>query len=387
MAIIKCPECGHQVSDQAKTCPSCGIEIAGKVTRCPDCGEIVFKNQAMCPACHCPISGSPDVGQPAPGQPVADMGQPAAVASADSSRQTAEEEQQPKPKRTYAALIVAFVIALAIVFVGVYFYKNVQDRNELAAYENAMQSSEPGVLQNFLDMYTEAPAEHIDSISVRLERLKQIDADWNNVVVSNSKTALERYILLHPGSVHVVEAKIKIDSLDWISATVDDTPEAYQKYMTQHGDGAYFDEAKAAYEKVQGKTVSADDKQLVSQLFTTYFRALSSKDETSLTATLNSILTSFLHKANASKSDVISYMNKLYAPEDINNMTFTLNNDWKIEKQEAAEGGYEYSVAFTVDQKIDRADKEKETFNTYKVTAKVSAVGKISDLNMQKVVQ
>jgi hypothetical protein len=80
-------------------------------------------------------------------------------------------------------------------------------------------------------------------------------------------------------------------------------------------------------------------------------------------------------------------MNKLYAPEDINNMTFTLNNDWKIEKQEAAEGGYEYSVAFTVDQKIDRADKEKETFNTYKVTAKVSAVGKISDLNMQKVVQ
>ena len=41
--IIKCPECGHQVSDQAKTCPSCGIEIAGKITRCPDCGEVIFK--------------------------------------------------------------------------------------------------------------------------------------------------------------------------------------------------------------------------------------------------------------------------------------------------------------------------------------------------------
>lgn len=38
MAIIKCPECGHQVSDMAKTCPSCGIEIAGKVMKCPDCG-------------------------------------------------------------------------------------------------------------------------------------------------------------------------------------------------------------------------------------------------------------------------------------------------------------------------------------------------------------
>ena len=32
MALINCPECGHQVSDQAKTCPHCGIEIAGKFT-------------------------------------------------------------------------------------------------------------------------------------------------------------------------------------------------------------------------------------------------------------------------------------------------------------------------------------------------------------------
>ena len=31
MAIIKCPECGHPVSDKAPTCPNCGVEIAGKV--------------------------------------------------------------------------------------------------------------------------------------------------------------------------------------------------------------------------------------------------------------------------------------------------------------------------------------------------------------------
>ena len=27
MAIIKCPECGHAVSDQAKSCPNCGFTI------------------------------------------------------------------------------------------------------------------------------------------------------------------------------------------------------------------------------------------------------------------------------------------------------------------------------------------------------------------------
>ena len=55
MAIIKCPECGHQVSDQAPTCPSCGIVIAGRVTKCRECGEVVFNDQALCPNCHVPL--------------------------------------------------------------------------------------------------------------------------------------------------------------------------------------------------------------------------------------------------------------------------------------------------------------------------------------------
>lgn len=56
MAIIKCPECGHQVSDQAKTCPSCGIEIAGKITKCPECGDVVFNDSDECPNCHHPLN-------------------------------------------------------------------------------------------------------------------------------------------------------------------------------------------------------------------------------------------------------------------------------------------------------------------------------------------
>lgn len=27
MALIKCDECGKQISDKAKVCPSCGLEI------------------------------------------------------------------------------------------------------------------------------------------------------------------------------------------------------------------------------------------------------------------------------------------------------------------------------------------------------------------------
>ncbi|MFC2739571.1 MAG: zinc ribbon domain-containing protein, partial [Prevotella sp.] len=52
MAMIKCPECGRQISDKAPVCPNCGVEIAGKITLCPQCGEAYFSDQESCPNCH-----------------------------------------------------------------------------------------------------------------------------------------------------------------------------------------------------------------------------------------------------------------------------------------------------------------------------------------------
>lgn len=71
MAIIKCPECGHQISDKAPVCPSCGVEIAGKVIKCPNCGEVYFKVQEMCPNCHRPTYQAqvPPVTDPKPVTP------------------------------------------------------------------------------------------------------------------------------------------------------------------------------------------------------------------------------------------------------------------------------------------------------------------------------
>ena len=55
MAIIKCPECGQQVSELAANCPGCGCPISGNIDRCPECGETVLKSYTECPKCHYPI--------------------------------------------------------------------------------------------------------------------------------------------------------------------------------------------------------------------------------------------------------------------------------------------------------------------------------------------
>ena len=353
---------------------------------CPECGEIVFKNQQSCPCCHAPLHG---------GEAVSSGGVDAGVDAAQAAEVL--ESQAPTANSVTAApsshrksvttvVAVAFVLALLVVFGWMYFYKNTQEQNELDAYENAMVSGEPAVLKNFLDIYVDAPSEHRDSVSARLADLKAIDSEWADAVASGSKTAIERYVKMHPNSVHVAEAKIKVDSLDWVAAADANTSEAYRDYIERHADGLYVDEAQSRFEKLDAQKVTPEDEQAINSLFSGYFTSLAAGDEEGLTACLANIMTSFLHKENATKADVIEHMKRINSQPDVTLMNFRLNNDMRITKSEASAGGFEYSVTFSLDQKLEYTDAAKNAFNTYKVEAKVSPDMKIEELNMRKVV-
>ena len=380
--IIKCPECGHQVSNLAESCPSCGIAIAGNITKCPHCGGTMLANQDVCPNClesiHRQPASTPAVNHEAPvAEPV--------------EKPAAEEQQQtPAPKKKHngilATLVVALVIALGIAFVGYYFYRHTQEQNEQYAYENAIKSSELAVLQNFLDIYPMASKAHRDSIEAHLEVLKQIDLEWGNALRSRSKAALLKYMQMHPNSIHVTEAKLIVDSLDWIQAATTNTLESYKSYMETHADGTHYDDAKLNYDKLNERVVTPAEEQMISQLFNNYFSSLAKEDENSLLSTLGSVVRTFFNRQNVTKADVIQYMKQLHDAADINGMNFLMNNDWKIDKIENINTGeLEYSVTFSVDQRIDRTDPGQEHFATYKVSAMVSPEGKILDLNMKKI--
>jgi uncharacterized membrane protein YvbJ len=252
--IIKCPECGHQVSDRAKTCPSCGVDILGKVTRCPDCGEYIFKDDHECPNCHCSINAAAPESNPSSQN--TQSGQNTQISQNSLIPAAVQPGVEPQPKKKshkllWSSLIIAFVLALIIVFLGIYYSQKTQMENEMRAYENAMMSTEPAVLQNFLDMYIEAPVAHRDSIKVHLMALKKIDRDWDNARISQSKKELLLFIDRNPDNVHVREARLMIDSLDFITAKIGNSMESFKKYMEEHEQGYYYDEAKSEYDRLE----------------------------------------------------------------------------------------------------------------------------------------
>ena len=59
MALIKCIECGNQVSDKAKSCPECGCPVEPKKIEkkivCFECGASISDKNETCPKCGVPL--------------------------------------------------------------------------------------------------------------------------------------------------------------------------------------------------------------------------------------------------------------------------------------------------------------------------------------------
>ncbi len=292
-------------------------------------------------------------------------------------------QAQSRKKSNRTVLILSFVFAVIVCGILYYFYDNANKNKEAEAYEFAMRSSNAMDLQSYLDIYKDAPQEHIDSIQAHLAIIKQGDADWTNALVSGSKEALQAYLNQYPDSPHKQEAVNKLDSIDWAFAKNQDTVDGYQAYLNAHADGSHIEEAENALKKVKGRDLQPEEKEMVSAIFRKFFMAINSHDSNGLTDACEDVLSSLLGKSSATKADVITFMEKLYK-DNVINMNWYINNDYQIKKREVGVNEYEYQVQFSARQDVDLNDGTKAE-HLFKINGVVSPEGKVSSLNMSKV--
>ncbi len=357
MAIIKCPECGHEVSDKAPFCPNCGVKIEGNP-------EIAHVSEAP----------------KAPQAPQIPQG-----ATSGNNNLNPIPPQQPKSntKLWIIAIIAAVVLAGGITY---YATSNQGDSKEQIAYENAMRSEDPDVLKSYLDTFSDADQDHIDSIQAHLALLQKGDQDWTNAIVNGTKAALEQYLQNHPDSPHKQEAWSKIDSLDWASAQSTNTIQSYQEYLNAHADGKYVNDAESEIKKQKSKDVQPEEKKTITGLYRRFFQSINSKNEGGLTASCENVMSSFLGKNMATHSDIINFMNKIWK-DDITNMNWHINNDYEIKKREVGDDEYEYQVSFSAVMITEHTEASNNTSTKYNIKSTVSPDGKISSMNMVKIIE
>ncbi|MBP3894682.1 MAG: zinc ribbon domain-containing protein [Atopobiaceae bacterium] len=160
MAIINCPACGKEVSDQAERCVHCGAAInvvesatddadEVKEVKCIECGAMIPADAEVCPNCGFPMRRSADVAMndenavtdaesDADAQtgvaPVADADEDG-KANKDATSQAGNGVGQKNVKsKTLLTVIAIAVVAIAAVVVGsAYFSHQEQVRQEVAA--------------------------------------------------------------------------------------------------------------------------------------------------------------------------------------------------------------------------------------------------------------
>ena len=383
MAIIKCPECGHQVSEKAPTCPACGVKIAGNVIRCPECGQIYLQDETLCPICHHP---SPAIDNIKTDSKTDETQRPVQKDNPqDSSSEESEKEKNGKKRRkSHATLIVSFIFALAVAGVFWYYLNDANQQKELQAYEYAIQSNDAMVLQQYLDSYKDFNEAHRDSIQSRLMRIQKTDTEWTDAVISGTRDALVQYIRNNPNSPHEAQARNKIDSIDFSIADKAKTSESYQAYLDEHPDGRYADQAKNELDAIKATVVQPEEEEMIKSTFTKFFQSINSRNQNGVLSTMRATLSSFLGKVNAGAPEIEEFLLRLYK-SDITNMNWHILNDYKITKSLSSEGGNEYAVEFTAEQNIERTDPSQPRFQKYRINAIIDSEGLISSYNMKKI--
>jgi hypothetical protein len=499
MAIIKCPECGHQISEKATICPSCGVEIAGKVAKCAHCGEVFFKDDGFCPHCYTPFQtigkeriaitddepegenkpqATAEPNEPQPvinsenktdaantenGQDVTDASPIEEEAIEQNSFSSLEEDEQPttiaeqpveeksEPRYAYESdtdstassneedventsrtneqekgkdedlekdeedhemvyidtdgenlerpehveendsqdstgrykyipVVVSLAISALIAAVCFYFYNESKLTRETQAFNIAMKSGDVNEMNRFLRNYTDATNEHKEAIKKRMSSITQEEIDFMEAITFRDKNKLSQLLANYPQISQKQRILSMIDSLDWEEAVRTNTKEGYEKYLAEHTAGLFSKEAK---DKVTVKMLaaSAEDEAMAKSLFREFFLGVNANDEARTNATLHTQLSSFMGTENANSGTVSSWMHQQHK-DDVSNVIWKLNHDYKITKKEL-NNHQEYLIDFTAKRTIVHKDG-RSTSESFKINSSLTEGKKIASMNMTK---
>lgn len=459
--IIKCPECGHQVSDKAPVCPSCGVEIAGHIIKCSHCGELYLKEESSCPNCHHtehhvessvtaaehhtseaaneskvqePVvlmsvdkeeaTGNDDViipveeteehetdnyddktqdtfNEPKTEEEAVDadfiMDDNADEEVIANAEAIAEDEEESTPdKNNHLSLAVSLLIAAITAAVLLFLYNQgvgaSKANNEQEAFAQAMSSSEPTVLKNYLKENPSASKAHRDSISARLkvlttttQNMQQSDNDLSMALTSNSKEVLQQFIAKYPDSKHRGELEAKIDEIDWAGAVAKNNENAYLGYKAQHPNGIHSKEAdeklkniltpEKAEESAAAKVTDGERAKAVAAV-RQLLQGINSKSTDKISGAVAPSL-NFLGSGGATVKDIRRYMTDRLYQADVKTINWHLGSPTEVTKK-SNEAGADIRLKIPATLDIDR--KGGKSKRSYVISATIKN-GRITHIN------
>lgn len=414
--IIKCPECGHQVSDKAPICPSCGVEIAGHLIKCSYCGEIYLKEDAVCPNCHhsasTDSSGNEDDVKTEPvkddsqnngdyseaetssvelvvsaesieeeprldGTPTQDT---LTIESPSSDAEVSTDDMIVKPEsknNNHTPLFVSLLIALVICAVLLFFYKRGNDNHEAEEYKIALKSNNRQVMEQYLEDYPNAPLIHINSINNLLKQTQQNNDEWGRVIQQNTIASYKAYLETHPNTSYKNEILKRVEELYWNEVVNQNTEAAYLGYREKYPKGIHVKEADEKLKIMLDNTSTPSEEKVAVSAVRQFLQGLNSKSTSKIEGVTASSF-NFLGAGGATIADVSKYMREKLYQADVKEITWQLGTVLNATTDKSDDGTTVQKI--TIPARLEIVREGGKGSNKYTIKAQIEN-GKITAIN------
>lgn len=414
--IIKCPECGHQVSDKAPICPSCGVEIAGHLIKCSYCGEIYLKEDAVCPNCHHSVSTDNSVNEDdVKTEPVKDDSQnngdyseaetssvelvvsaesieeeprldgtptqdTLTIESPSSDTEVSTDDVIVKPEsknNNHTPLFVSLLIALVICAVLLFFYKRGNDNHEAEEYKIALKSNNRQVMEQYLEDYPNAPLIHINSIRDLLKQTQQNNDEWGRVIQQNTIASYKAYLETHPNTPYKNEILKRVEELYWNEVVNQNTEAAYLGYREKYPKGIYVKEADEKLKIMLDNTSTPSEEKVAVSAVRQFLQGLNSKSTSKIEGVTASSF-NFLGAGGATIADVSKYMREKLYQADVKEITWQLGTVLNATTDKSDDGTTVQKI--TIPARLEIVREGGKGSNKYTIKAQIEN-GKITAIN------
>ena len=414
--IIKCPECGHQVSDKAPICPSCGVEIAGHLIKCSYCGEIYLKEDAVCPNCHHSASTDNSVNEDdVKTEPVKDDSQnngdyseaetssvelvvsaesieeeprldgtptqdTLTIESPSSDAEVSTDDVIVKPEsknNNHTPLFVSLLIALVICAVLLFFYKRGNDNHEAEEYKITLKSNNRQVMEQYLEDYPNAPLIHINSIKNLLKQTQQNSDEWGRVIQQNTIASYKAYLETHPNTPYKNEILKRIEELYWNDVVNQNTEAAYLGYREKYPKGIHVKEADEKLKIMLDNTSTPSEEKVAVSAVRQFLQGLNSKSTSKIEGVTASSF-NFLGAGGATIADVSKYMREKLYQADVKEITWQLGTVLNATTDKLDDGTTVQKI--TIPARLEIVREGGKGSNKYTIKAQIEN-GKITAIN------
>ena len=414
--IIKCPECGHQVSDKAPICPSCGVEIAGHLIKCSYCGEIYLKEDAVCPNCHHSASTDNSVNEDdVKTEPVKDDSQnngdyseaetssvelvvsaesieeeprldgtptqdTLTIESPSSDTEVSTDDMIVKPEsknNNHTPLFVSLLIALVICAVLLFFYKRGNDNHEAEEYKIALKSNNRQVMEQYLEDYPNAPLIHINSIRDLLKQTQQNNDEWGRVIQQNTIASYKAYLETHPNTPYKNEILKRVEELYWNEVVNQNTEAAYLGYREKYPKGIHVKEADEKLKIMLDNTSTPSEEKVAVSAVRQFLQGLNSKSTSKIEGVTASSF-NFLGAGGATIADVSKYMREKLYQADVKEITWQLGTVLNATTDKSDDGTTVQKI--TIPARLEIVREGGKGSNKYTIKAQIEN-GKITAIN------